>query len=110
MLWLLPTRISSALFVIMFVFLPHAPFFATAKEDEYQASNIRVGWEWLLTPLMAYQNFHLAHHLYPRVPFYRLSMVWHSRLGHHLANDPFFVKAFSVGKKTEAPAYSGVAK
>lgn len=110
MLWLLPTRISSALFVMMFVYLPHAPFFATAKEDEYQASNIRVGWEWLLTPLMAYQNYHLAHHLYPRVPFYRLSAVWHARLGLHMENDPFFVKAFSVGKKTEAPAYAGVDK
>lgn len=110
MLWLLPTRISSALFVMMFVYLPHAPFFATAKEDEYQASNIRVGWEWLLTPLMAYQNYHLAHHLYPRVPFYRLSAVWQSRLEHHLSNDPFFVKAFEVGKKTEAPNYKGVTK
>ena len=27
--------------------------------------------EWLLTPLMLSQNYHLVHHLHPSVPFYR---------------------------------------
>ena len=95
-LWLIPTRISSFLFVAMFVYLPHVPFSHTAAQDEYKASSIRGGWEWLLTPLMAYQNYHLAHHLYPRSPFYRMLKLWNSRLEQHLARKPFFVKTFGT--------------
>lgn len=97
MLWLLPTRISSILFVMMFIYLPHAPFKATAQEDEYQASNIRAGYEWLLTPLMTCQNYHLVHHLYPTAPFYRMQKIWQKRLDFHLSNNPYYVKTFSVG-------------
>jgi len=96
LLWIVPTRISSFLFVAMFVYLPHAPFAHTSVEDEYQAPNIRAGWEWLLTPFMAYQNYHLVHHLYPRAPFYRMLMLWNLRLDEHLANKPYFVKTFGV--------------
>jgi beta-carotene hydroxylase len=99
MLFIIPTRISSFLTLAMFVYLPHVPFSQTSMEDEYQASSIRSGWEWLLTPLMAYQNYHLTHHLYPRAPFYRMLMLWNARLDEHLANDPYFVKTFGVGKK-----------
>jgi fatty acid desaturase len=103
MLWLLPTRISSALFVTMFVYLPHAPFFATAQQDEYRASNIRAGWEWLLTPLMACQNYHLVHHLYPTAPFYRMRRLWRARLADHLAGNPYFVATFGIGREVPAP-------
>lgn len=104
MLWLLPTRISSALFVAMFVYLPHAPFKATAQQDEYQASNIRAGWEWLLTPLMTYQNYHLVHHLYPTAPFYRMLKIWRAKLPEHMAHAPYFVGTFRVGAAVPAPA------
>lgn len=96
LLWILPTRISSLLFVLCFVYLPHAPFLATAAEDEYQASNIRVGWGWLLTPLLACQNYHLVHHLYPTAPFYRLPALWHSREAYHQSNNPVYVSAFAL--------------
>jgi fatty acid desaturase len=99
LLWIVPTRISSFLFVAMFVYLPHAPFSHTSQEDEYKASNIRAGWEWLLTPLMAYQNYHLVHHLYPRAPFYRMLKIWNARLDQHLANEPYFVKTFGVSAR-----------
>lgn len=99
LLWLLPTRISSALFVAMFVYLPHAPFKATAQENEYEASNIRAGWEWLLSPLMTCQNYHLVHHLYPTAPFYRMQKLWKMRLAHHLAKKPYYVGTFTVGKQ-----------
>ncbi|SEQ85772.1 Fatty acid desaturase [Solimonas aquatica] len=98
MLWLLPTRISSALFVAVFICMPHAPFKATSQQDEYQASNIRAGWEWLLTPLMAYQNYHLVHHLYPTAPFYRMLKIWNARREYHLSKRPFFVRTFSIGR------------
>lgn len=103
MLWLLPTRISSVLFVTMFVYLPHAPFTATAQQNEYRASNIRAGWEWLLTPLMACQNYHLVHHLYPTAPFYRMRRIWRARLADHLARAPFFVATFGVGREVPTP-------
>lgn len=103
MLWLLPSRISSFLFVAMFVYLPHAPFMATAQEDEYKATNIRAGWEWLLTPLMTFQNYHLVHHLYPSAPFYRMIRLWQARRAEHLARNPFYVGTFSVGKRVDAP-------
>lgn len=96
MLWLLPSRISSFLFVAMFVYLPHAPFSATSEENEFQATSIRAGWEWLLTPLMTCQNYHLVHHLYPGAPFYRMVRVWNARIDYHLAQKPYFVDAFEV--------------
>jgi len=107
MLWLVPTRISSALFVLMFIYLPHAPFMATAQQDEYKASNIRAGWEPLLTPLMTYQNYHLVHHLYPTAPFYRMIKIWNARLDHHLAHAPYFVRTFSVGQPAGRKHVSG---
>ena len=96
MLWLLPSRVSSFLFVMVFVWLPHCPFTHTAQQDEYKASNIRAGWEWLLTPLMTYQNYHLVHHLYPTAPFYQMLRLWDARRAYHLSRDPYYVKTFSV--------------
>ncbi len=96
MLWILPTRISSFLFVMAFVYLPHEPFQSTAKEDEYRASNVRPGAEWLLTPLLAYQNYHLMHHLYPTAPFYNMIKLWELRHAEHLAKSPLIVKTFGL--------------
>lgn len=96
MLWILPTRISSFLFVTAFVFLPHEPFQSTAKENEYRATNVRPGAEWLLTPLLTYQNYHLMHHLYPTAPFYRMLKLWKLKHEHHVANDPLIIKTFGL--------------
>ena len=98
MLWFLPTRISSFLFVTMFVYLPHAPFLATSAENEYKATNIRKGFEWLLTPLMMCQNYHLLHHLYPSAPFYRYIKLWEINKAEHMSHQPIFVKPFSIGE------------
>ncbi len=95
-LFIIPTRISSFLTLAMFVYLPHVPFSHTSMVDEYQASSIRPGWEWLLTPLMVCQNYHLMHHLYPRAPFYRMLKIWNANIDEHLANKPYFVKTFGI--------------
>ncbi|MEK8052708.1 fatty acid desaturase [Ideonella sp. DXS22W] len=102
-LWLLPSRISSFLFVTMFVYLPHAPFSHTSEQDEYKATSIRGGCEWLLTPLMTYQNYHLVHHLYPGAPFYRMLRIWNARRAQHLARQPFYVGTFSASRAVPAP-------
>jgi fatty acid desaturase len=59
-----------------------------------QATVIRTGWEWLLTPLMMYQNYHLVHHLYPTVPFYRYKKAWLAREQFHESHQPAKVTAF----------------
>ncbi len=75
-LWFLPTRIGLLLIDIVFVILPHNPGIVSQNEDPYLATTMRMGWEWLLTPIMVYQNYHLIHHLYPTVPFYKMHKVW----------------------------------
>ena len=37
---------------------------------------MRLGKEWLLGPLLQYQNYHLMHHLFPTTPFYRHARLW----------------------------------
>ena len=103
MLWLVPSRISSFLFVAMFVYFPHVPFSATSEENEFRATSIRAGWEWLLSPLMAYQNYHLVHHLYPGAPFYRMVRIWNARRAFHLAQKPYYVSTFSIAREVPAP-------
>lgn len=67
--WILPARIAIALVAFSFSYLPHAPHTITSKEDRYRATRI------LLAPglrfLLLNQNYHLIHHLFPAVPFYR---------------------------------------
>jgi len=96
LLWLLPARIAIFFLAMAFDFLPHYPHAASAQEDQYQASNNRMGFEWLLTPLLLGQNYHLVHHLYPTVPFYRYIKVWRAKEKTHLQNQPLTVKAFSL--------------
>ena len=95
-LWILPTRVSSFLFVLVFSYLPHVPFLATAAQNKYRASSNREGLEWLFTPLMTFQNYHLVHHLYPRAPFYRMKKLWNISLDEHLSNDPLIMRNFSL--------------
>lgn len=75
-LWLISGRIASAALVMTFDFLPHYPHDVTAKENEYRATNLKPTLSWLMTPLLLSQNYHLIHHLYPRIPFYRYAWVW----------------------------------
>ena len=76
MLWFIPSRISLFLIAVVFVILPHHPALIEQEEDPYMATTMRLGWEWLLNPLMVYQNYHLVHHLYPEIPFYRMHKAY----------------------------------
>jgi len=96
LLWIIPTRAAVFLLALAFDFLPHFPHDAMAKEDEYKASNNRIGFEWLLSPLLLGQNYHLTHHLYPTVPFYRYRRVWLAKEKTHLSQNPLTVKTFSL--------------
>jgi ring-1,2-phenylacetyl-CoA epoxidase subunit PaaE len=94
--WIIPQRISFFLIAFIFVYLPHVPNDVSEQENAYRATSIREGMEWLLSPLMMYQNYHLVHHLYPNVPFYRMVKIWNSRLDEHLSHDPAIVPALGL--------------
>jgi fatty acid desaturase len=74
MLWLLPARLATAMLALSFDYLPHRPHRVTAREDRFRATHILTD-AWL-TPLFLYQNYHLIHHLYPGVPFYRYARIF----------------------------------
>jgi len=97
-LWFVPTRIGVFLVSMVFVFLPHYPHEVAQNEDPYAATTIRKGWEWLLTPLLAYQNYHLVHHLYPTAPFYNNIKIWEikSKEKAFLEKKPAIVSAFGL--------------
>lgn len=96
MLWLLPTRIALFFVSLVFVFLPHFPGEVNQGEDPYMASTMRMGWEWLLTPLLVYHNYHLIHHLYPTLPFYKMHKVWYLKYDELNANNVSVQSAFSM--------------
>lgn len=71
-LWIIPGWLAIAVLAFVFDYLPHRP-----HEDEGRWTNSRiiVGGRWL-TFLTTGQNYHLIHHLFPRVPFYRYGTVF----------------------------------
>jgi beta-carotene hydroxylase len=93
-LWFVPTRISSFLFVYVFSLLAHQPFETLVRDDEYRATALRLGTGWLLSPLMANHNYHLIHHLHISAPFYRYQKIWKLRANelrqHPLLTPPTF--------------------
>lgn len=94
--WCFASRIGLLSIAFIFMYLPHQPHTVQQKDAPYQATLIRSGWDWLLTPTMAYQNWHLVHHLYPTVPFYRYKKVWNAKRALHESNHPARVKAFAI--------------
>lgn len=75
-LWFIPTRITLLTLGFAFFWLPHTPHDTPQSENFTRATTIREGWEWLMSPLLQYQNFHLIHHLFPRTPFFRNGEMW----------------------------------
>ncbi len=65
-LWVLPAVLASGLLALLFDWLPHHPHRA---QERFKDTRIIVApGLWLLT---LWQNYHLIHHLYPRIPFYK---------------------------------------
>ncbi len=74
--YLIPERIAMTFLAWWFDWLPHHGLEETQSENRYRATRNRVGMEWLFTPLMLSQNYHLVHHLHPSIPFYRYVRTW----------------------------------
>ena len=74
LLWLLPTWLAEGLMGLLFSSLPH-------DHEQDQTRNLTlppvVGW------LLGNGHLHLAHHEFPRVPWYRLPRFWreHASIG-----------------------------
>ncbi|MCZ4498072.1 MAG: hypothetical protein JWQ74_625 [Marmoricola sp.] len=75
-LYLVPQRLGLMVLAWWFDYLPHHGLTVTQRENKYQATRVRVGGEFWMTPLFVYQNYHLVHHLHPSVPFYRYVRAW----------------------------------
>ncbi|MDI3258145.1 MAG: fatty acid desaturase [Sinobacteraceae bacterium] len=76
MLWFLPSRLILLSLGFSFFWLPHVPHDIAQEENFTRATTVRQGYEWLLGPMLQYQNYHLIHHLYPLTPFYNNYKVW----------------------------------
>jgi fatty acid desaturase len=71
--------------------------------NRYRTARVRVGMEWLLTPLLLAQNYHLVHHLHPAIPFYRCARVWrHNEQAYLQRNVPI---ATVFGQQLDAAQY-----
>lgn len=76
LVYLIPERVAMFVLAWWFDWLPHHDLEDTQQENRYRATRNRVGAEWVLTPLLLSQNYHLVHHLHPSIPFYRYVAAW----------------------------------
>lgn len=88
LLVLVPQRLAVAWLAFAFDYLPHHSLHLRPEEDRFKTTRNRVGAEWLLTPFLLYQNYHLVHHLHPIVPFYRYLRVWRRNEEAYLEHEP----------------------
>jgi len=82
--WIIPARLALFLLAYAFDFLPHFPHEITRKTNRYKTTAY-IYTPWILRPLLSllifYQNYYIAHHLKPHVPFYRYKNVWEDMKG-----------------------------
>jgi ferredoxin-NADP reductase/fatty acid desaturase len=97
LVYFIPQRIALGLLAWWFDWLPHHDLGYTQRENRYKATRIRVGLEWLFTPLMLSQNYHLVHHLHPSIPFYRYVPAWRTNEEAYLQHDPAVATVFGTG-------------
>ena len=78
-LWVLPALIVMPVLAMFFAYVVHRPHHET---DPYRASNVILArgiLQPLVTALFVFQNYHLIHHLNPRIPFYRYGEHFRAR-------------------------------
>ncbi|MEV0463858.1 fatty acid desaturase [Nocardia tengchongensis] len=102
-IWLLPERVAMFVLAWWFDWLPHHDLEDTQSENRYRATRNRVGSEWILTPLLLSQNYHLVHHLHPSIPFYRYVAAWRRNEEAYLERDSAISTVF--GQQLDATQY-----
>lgn len=71
MLWVLPALLTMPALAFFFAYAVHQPHDET---EPYRSSNVIVAagpLQPLVTAVFVFQNYHLVHHLNPRIPFYQ---------------------------------------
>jgi ring-1,2-phenylacetyl-CoA epoxidase subunit PaaE len=101
--YLIPERIAMFVLAWWFDWLPHHDLEDTQQENRYRATRNRVGSEWVLTPLLLSQNYHLVHHLHPSIPFYRYVATWRRNEEAYLERDAAIGTVF--GQQLDADEY-----
>src|SRR4051794_32587737 len=101
--YLIPERIAMFVLAWWFDWLPHHDLEDTQRENRYRATRNRVGSEWILTPLLLSQNYHLVHHLHPSIPFYRYVATWRRNEAAYLERDSAMSTVF--GQQLDATQY-----
>ncbi|WP_182379508.1 fatty acid desaturase [Nocardioides sp. WS12] len=102
-LYLIPERIAMFVLAWWFDWLPHHDLEDTQQENRYRATRNRVGSEWVLTPLLLSQNYHLVHHLHPSIPFHRYVATWRRNEEAYLERDAAIGTVF--GQQLDADEY-----
>ncbi|MET4429318.1 fatty acid desaturase [Mycolicibacterium sp. 624] len=102
-IYLIPERVAMFVLAWWFDWLPHHDLEDTQRENRYRATRNRVGSEWILTPLLLSQNYHLVHHLHPSIPFYRYVAAWQRNEASYLDRDPAMNTVF--GQQLDATQY-----
>lgn len=77
--WVLPSMLAKTILAYAFDYLPHEPHRVKLEENPFHTTS------YLSTPpkttnifslLLFYQNYHIAHHLNPKTPFYEYKQQW----------------------------------
>ncbi|MDR3660820.1 MAG: fatty acid desaturase [Mycobacterium sp.] len=102
-IYLIPERVAIFVLAWWFDWLPHHDLEDTQRENRYRATRNRVGSEWILTPLLLSQNYHLVHHLHPSIPFHRYVAAWRRNEAAYLERDSALSTVF--GQQLDAPQY-----
>jgi ferredoxin-NADP reductase len=93
-IYLIPERLAMFVLAWWFDWLPHHGLEDTQRDNRYRATRNRVGMEWLFTPLLLSQNYHLVHHLHPSVPFHRYLKTWQRNEEAYLERDAAIATVF----------------
>ena len=70
MLWLLPHWIGSAIIIYFFAYVPHKPHDTKERYRNTKIFKVSGPWARIVNWAYLFQNYHLIHHLFPRIPFY----------------------------------------
>lgn len=101
--FLIPERVAMFVLAWWFDWLPHHDLEDTQQENRYRATRNRVGSEWVLTPLLLSQNYHLVHHLHPSIPFHRYVAAWRRNEEAYLERDAAIGTVF--GQQLDSDEY-----
>lgn len=112
-LWVAPTQTNIALVALVFNYLPHRPH---TERERYKDSYIVLlppPLQGLLTTIYLSQNYHLVHHLFPRIPFQRYGRAfWEMRPMLEAENPPIhdYSKGWGTGAVPDIGRPAGPAR